>query len=98
IAITLQHIGKKTTLRLMCPQTQVVSEMLSCFKMINVTIFSVHHLVRTQRVQKKTGRQRLLGPSFFRNMPSACSLACFLITLQYVVPSLLFSGNFMTWC
>uniref|UniRef100_A0A8B9N2W4 Uncharacterized protein n=1 Tax=Accipiter nisus TaxID=211598 RepID=A0A8B9N2W4_9AVES len=55
------HIGKKTTLRLMCPQTQVLSEMLSCFKMINVTIFSVHHLVRTQRVQKKTGSQSLFS-------------------------------------
>lgn len=52
-AITLQHIGKKTTLRLMCPQMQVLSEILSCFEMINVTIFSVHHLVRMQRVQKK---------------------------------------------
>uniref|UniRef100_A0A8C0B1P7 Uncharacterized protein n=1 Tax=Buteo japonicus TaxID=224669 RepID=A0A8C0B1P7_9AVES len=62
------HIGKKTTLRLMCPQTQVLSEMLSCFKMINVTIFSVHHLVRTQRKYA----QRLLF-SLFSYHTSICS-------------------------
>uniref|UniRef100_A0A8C0V0L6 Uncharacterized protein n=1 Tax=Cyanistes caeruleus TaxID=156563 RepID=A0A8C0V0L6_CYACU len=42
------HIGKKTTLRLMCPQTQAFSEIFSCFKMISVAIFA-HHLVRMQK-------------------------------------------------
>uniref|UniRef100_A0A8C9NFR1 Uncharacterized protein n=1 Tax=Serinus canaria TaxID=9135 RepID=A0A8C9NFR1_SERCA len=53
------HIGKKTTLRLMCPQTQALSEIFSSFKMINVSIFA-HHLVRMQRVQKERKLKHLL--------------------------------------
>lgn len=56
----VQHLGKKTTLRLMCPQTQVLSEVFSCFKMINVAIFA-HHLVRMQGVQKRKEVEGYLG-------------------------------------
>nr|ADR10239.1 NDV infected-like protein [Gallus gallus] len=61
----LQHIGKKTTLRLTCPQMQVLTGILSCFRMINVTIFSVNHLVGMQRLQKNL-IVCYLGLTFFK--------------------------------
>jgi len=64
-AIMLQHIGKKTTLRLTCPQMQVLTGILSCFRMINVTIFSVNHLVGMQRLQKNL-IVCYLGLTFFK--------------------------------